>query len=487
MTENEQILSDALLKIFLDRRIALLGFGIGMDLGKLAASFPHLPCFRRFDNVIDLHAVSRIVYAGSVQTHMSNLKKMVAVLLKLSIDKTEQCSDWDQRPLTESQVRTYAHRLYFLNYVTHIHIHITLNSQINYALLDAAVLPILFRTMLSNDGIKTEHYGVFIQSHPHLRTTTKLMCLGAIDDHFACAPQLAFSVPHGSCKIHLQHIMSRQTWYVQYTNGIVLLHVYLNSMLKFSLFFLLHRITGNDDPNIPEMLPIQAQQSIALSRIPKEKRIKEKGASSNGKSKGKMPKKKILKLSEVSIDFTGIPTPGTIIDYTKDSCIHELLGMEFVESLMQQDTRLGFNKRGGVICLENVYCLFVNFSLSEEGALPSHWVYRNDFMDSGRMLTFTINCERDDEQSLSDFFTCHEKSNDVTKVILFARPRNNAKFIYCGECACAKQTQSGNIYTNLFLELMDFDQLVAEKDDGEPSPFNIMVELHHAAALFSSS
>jgi len=425
MTETERKLSDALMKIFANRQIALLGFGVAMDLGKLAASFPHIPCFRRFENVIDLHSVSRSVYAGSVKTYMSSLQKMVAVLLDMSLDKTEQCSDWEQRPLTRAQVR--------------------------YALLDAVVLPTLLRAMLCDDSRVTDRYqGIFIQKHPHLRLTTKLSCLGTIGnvDQFACAPQLAYKVPFGSCKIHLQHIMSRQIW-----------------------------TTGKDDPDPPELLPIDVQQSISLSRRPKDKRLKSNEAAEKGKMSKK--KKKTLKLSTISADFASLPSPGKVIDYTKDSCIHEILGEAFIESLSDH-TRLGFNRRGGVLEFKNAYCLFVNFALSESGGLPSHWLYRNDFLDNGERLTFTVNSDRDQERALMEFFSLHKRSTDAMKVLLFARTSTKAKFMYCGECACTNQVESGN-YTNLVLELMNYDHLVVGSSAEPTSAFLVMVASHAAA------
>lgn len=426
MTETERMLSDALTKIFPNRYIVLLGFGVAMDLGKLAASFPHIPCFRRFENVIDLHTVSRNLYAGSSKTYMSSLQKMVAVLLDMGLDKKEQCSDWKQRPLTSSQV--------------------------DYALLDAAILPILLRTMLcGNDGVAERYEGMFIHKHPHLRSTTKLTCLGFSRDldQFACAPQLAYRVPYGSCKIHLQHIMSRQMF-----------------------------TTGKDDPDPPELLTIEEQQSIALSRIPKDKRPKKKDTVHE--NKGRKFKKKTLKLSCLAVDFRNLPTPGKIIGYTKDACIHELLGKEFIESLSDH-TRLGFNRRGGVLDFQNLYCLFVNFALSESGGLPSHWLYRNDFLDNGRRLTFTVNAERDQERALMEFFALHKRSTDAFKVLLFTRTSTKAKFMYCGECACSNQSESRN-YTNLVLELIDYDKLATGSTNGvEPSTFMEMVASHAAA------
>ena len=440
MSDVERRLSDALEKLFSDQNVALLGFGVAQDLGKLAASFPHLPCFRRFESVIDLYTVSRNVYAGTPKHHMSSLQKMVAVLLGLSLDKKEQCSDWQQRPLTE--------------------------SQLSYALIDAAVLPILLRSMLIDygSGVTDRFEGYFLHTHPHLLTTTKLTCLGAFDDvgQYACPPQLAYRVPYGSCKVHLQHLMARQVI-----------------------------MTGNEDPAPPEILPLETQQKIAYSRLPKEKKAQKKMADSNAVN-GTAPSKrkvkmKTIKLHTVSADFTNLPEPSEIIGYTKDSCIHQVLGKEFIDSLSKNNTRLGFNRRGGVLPLKNAFCLFINFALSETGTLPSSWLYRNDFLDDGRRLTFTVNSERAHEKALVDFFSEHGKSNESKKVLLFARTSTQTKFMYCGTLASQirergeDESADDSNYVNLVLELMDYDNLAVNKSTGEPSAFLEMVSSHTAA------
>ncbi len=429
MTETEQLLSDSLVKIFVGPN-PILGFGIAMDLGKLAASFPHIPCFRRFENVIDLYSVSRYAYAGSAKSFMSSLQKMVAVLLEKSLDKTEQCSDWENRPLSE--------------------------SQINYALLDAAVLPCLLRKMIcDNTSIVEKYNGMFIYNHPHLCTTTKLMCLGGIGDKFSCPPQLAFRVPNGSCKLHLQHVMSRQTW-----------------------------TTGKDEPKPPEMLSKAAQESVALSRRPKKKRANQ-DENDQSVNKGEKAKKKTVKLKKISINFGNIPPPGTIIDYTKDACIHELVGEPILQSLKQNNSRLAYNKRGGVLMFENAFCLFVNFAMTKSGSQPLNWLYRNEFLNEGRIMTFKVNADRDDERALSDFFRIHGRSNDSKKVVLFSRTGSNTKFMFCGECACSKQIESDG-YIDLHLELIDFDKLIEDDENGNISCFQHMVLMHDAATLPSS-
>ena len=129
----------------------------------------------------------------------------------------------------------------------------------------------------------------------------------------------------------------------------------------------------------------------------------------------------------------------------------------------------------------------INFALSEAGALPSSWLYRNDFSDNGRRLTFTVNSDRAHEKALVDFFVEHGQSSENRKALLFARTSTQTKFMYCGVLAgeiCEREdTESDDDenYVNLVLELMEYDNLIANGPTGEPSAFMEIVSSHTAA------
>ena len=423
MTGIEETLSDVLGKIFFHPHIAILTFGGSQDLGKLAASFPHVPCFRICENIIDLHSLSRNVYPGKPKSYMSSLRKMVALLANKNLDKTNQCSDWEQRPFTA--------------------------SQIDYACLDAAVLPPLLQALICRGPISDIYNGSFLSNHSFLRSTLRMTCFGVPDQSkYKCRLELAYQVSMGSVKEHLYLLMARQVWQ-----------------------------TGQEPPEKPALLSIEAQLSIAnnTSRRNNRKASKcfEEGGKSEIKEKKKI-KKKVLKLSTLSTDQDRLPTPGQIIGYTKDSCIHTCLGADFVESLGDH-TRLGFNRRGGVIDLANAYLIFVNFAL-QNGALPAHWLYRNDFLENGRQLTFSVNMERPNESALANH-SPHiddeaDGSQDNKIILLFARAGTQAKFLFCGKCAIASKTTTDN-YANLILELLDYSAL-----KGDESTYMDIVKLH---------
>jgi prolyl-tRNA editing enzyme YbaK/EbsC (Cys-tRNA(Pro) deacylase) len=104
LTDIEVLLSYALTNLFTHKSIALVGFAVAQDLCKLAHSFPHLPCFRLFEMVVDYQTVAQTIFRDKLQPSVGSLQKAVAVVLGKKLDKSEQCSDWEQRPLSASQI-----------------------------------------------------------------------------------------------------------------------------------------------------------------------------------------------------------------------------------------------------------------------------------------------------------------------------------------------------------------------------------------------
>jgi hypothetical protein len=175
MTHVESMLNDAMTQLFTsinntnnnsqqqhkhNNNTCIVGFGIQTDLDRLAVSYPHMTCFHTYHNVIDLpnviqhhHGVLSSAHNNNNSinnndntttgtTTMSSLLKTVAKLLGRYLSKDEQCSDWQHRPLS--------------------------NTQVEYAALDAAVLPVLLRQMMvsftstsstpgDSDDIKADH------------------------------------------------------------------------------------------------------------------------------------------------------------------------------------------------------------------------------------------------------------------------------------------------------------------------------------------
>jgi hypothetical protein len=90
-TQIERDVCAALSALFAER--TLLGFGMQQDLLKCAASFPHLPAFREYGELVDLSRGG----GGSLQ-------KLAGRALDLYMRKEQQCSDWSKRPLSAEQL-----------------------------------------------------------------------------------------------------------------------------------------------------------------------------------------------------------------------------------------------------------------------------------------------------------------------------------------------------------------------------------------------
>ena len=111
-----------------------MGFAIRGDIEKLCASFPHMPCFQVFTSVIDLYSLASIVFPNTSKYVYISLRKLCAFVLKKNLDKSQQCSPWHVRPLSK--------------------------AQIEYAALDAAIVQLLFKTMLELLKIAKVKFGL---------------------------------------------------------------------------------------------------------------------------------------------------------------------------------------------------------------------------------------------------------------------------------------------------------------------------------------
>lgn len=143
VTAAEAALSAFLLCLLCDPRVVKVGFQLASDLDRLQQSYPHLPCFQpgaaaaagftapltpagaaRLAGHVDLLKLSRAAVPSLVKLpHISSLSKLSNALLGKPLDKTEQTSAWDVRPLS--------------------------SSQLDYAAKDAAVLTALFDAVLA--------------------------------------------------------------------------------------------------------------------------------------------------------------------------------------------------------------------------------------------------------------------------------------------------------------------------------------------------
>lgn len=105
LSEEEKLVDTALGKIFADQGVLKLGLGPAADLKRLSWSYPHLPCFRAFNSVLDLSTLAKKAYPDVSSRSMEGLNKLCQHQLSYAIDKSMQCSDWSQRPLSKEQLK----------------------------------------------------------------------------------------------------------------------------------------------------------------------------------------------------------------------------------------------------------------------------------------------------------------------------------------------------------------------------------------------
>ena len=411
LTPNEILLSESLAKLFSNPNVKILGFGIGQDLTKLAASFPQVPCFRDFSSVIDLQALSRQVYPGTPKQYMSSLQKAVAILLRRRLDKTEQCSEWDSRPLTA--------------------------SQLEYASLDATILPKLLEKMIHDNGVVEKENGFFFKKHSYLRTSYRFQILSDEGN-------TAYRVPMGSIKTALKIKFARQIW-----------------------------PTFKQSPQLPEVIPLhEAAQMTATRAIQnKEKKV----------IKDKRTKRNPISVSILTGDLSNLPTPGITLGYTKESVIERIVRRQVIEAL-PEDAYLQYNRRGGIIELGNCFLLFVNFGVGR-----IHHKYRNEFLQGGKQVTFTINQGRyDDGELFQSLLTPEDEAMYYKKpVLFFIRASTRDKFMFCGNVKYAQHEEKDGDLIDLVLDLKNFDALVAssmESDDDDTITYMKIVERQDLSA-----
>ena len=111
-------LQGGLSKLMSAPTVTKLGFAVKGDVERLEAALPG--CTMRTEAVVDLQPLVRAAL-GLAKGKSPALRHACLALLGLSLDKTQQTSDWEQRPLSQAQLA--------------------------YAAMDAAVLPPLYEAV----------------------------------------------------------------------------------------------------------------------------------------------------------------------------------------------------------------------------------------------------------------------------------------------------------------------------------------------------
>merc|ERR1712217_401427 len=97
--------------VFAEARLRIIGFSVSHDIARLRVLIGD---DERKESNFDILDLQNLAMQGQHKSHTLGLQSVVALYLGLLLDKTEQCSDWDRRPLTKAQLQYAAADAYVL-------------------------------------------------------------------------------------------------------------------------------------------------------------------------------------------------------------------------------------------------------------------------------------------------------------------------------------------------------------------------------------
>jgi prolyl-tRNA editing enzyme YbaK/EbsC (Cys-tRNA(Pro) deacylase) len=107
MNDSEGRLSEVLERLWSSSLIMKVGYQVTSDLRRVAASFPHIPCFQEIDAVLEVDKlVKRILHTTKQKKSRSittSVSRMSLHYMGRPVDKSYQISDWQRRPLSDGQ------------------------------------------------------------------------------------------------------------------------------------------------------------------------------------------------------------------------------------------------------------------------------------------------------------------------------------------------------------------------------------------------
>jgi hypothetical protein len=102
LSAEELVLDQVLTLLFRSSYVHIVGFGVSQDLGRAAASYPHMRCFTEYRQVVDMSSIFRPHFPKGRPPSLSALCELA---LGLPLDKSQQSSQWHIRPLSTDQVK----------------------------------------------------------------------------------------------------------------------------------------------------------------------------------------------------------------------------------------------------------------------------------------------------------------------------------------------------------------------------------------------
>lgn len=95
-------LDKALAPVLADDNVIKLGHGLAYDFKELQESYPDMKAFYTIENILDTTKMYKKLRPN--EKNNISLKKLTKIYLHLNLIKSQTCSDWEIRPLSESQL-----------------------------------------------------------------------------------------------------------------------------------------------------------------------------------------------------------------------------------------------------------------------------------------------------------------------------------------------------------------------------------------------
>lgn len=100
--DYQEKLDDLLTTVFRDEAVFKIGQGLWNDVDELHLCYPSMRAFHTINSIIETNAMVKVLVPETMQ--LMSLKKMVRNYLHLNLVKTQQCSEWETRPLNDNQL-----------------------------------------------------------------------------------------------------------------------------------------------------------------------------------------------------------------------------------------------------------------------------------------------------------------------------------------------------------------------------------------------